>query len=443
MDRRARSGWLFGLVVCLIGGCGSKSASPDAGSGTAGTTGTAGTGTAGDSGGSGGSAGGVAGSAGPAGTGGGAGAAATPMPCAAQTLAIGGAHVCALTTAGGVRCWGAGTKGQLGNGLWTDRSTPPLVDVMRDVKAIAAGQQHTCAVTNAGGVRCWGLNTNGQLGDGTTTDRAGPTSFDVLTGVRAIAAGWSHTCAIMTSGGARCWGKNQNGQLGVGTSGLNTDLNAPPATDAIADVQAIAAGGSHTCALTTAGGVRCWGSPLGGALGLPPPIGDTNRPSTTDTLTGVSAIDAGRGHTCALTTAGGVRCWGDNVSGEVGDGSNTASVMTPTADVLTDVRGISTSGVNTCALSNAGGVRCWGVYGLGDETNVISARRTPPATDFLTGAREIIGGMGSTTCVFTTAGGVRCWGSNGNGQLGDGTTARPDEYRPPTAELPELMGSCP
>ncbi len=158
-------------------------------------------------------------------------------------------------------------------------------------------------------------------------------------------------------------------------------------------------------------------------------------------MAGVSAIDAGRGHVCALTTAGGVRCWGDNVSGEVGDGSNSASVLTPSADVLTDVLGISTSGTNTCALSNGGGVRCWGIYGVGDDNN--NPRRSPPTNEFLTGAREIFGGPGSTTCVFTTAGAVRCWGSNRYGQLGDGTTSGPTGYLPPTAELPQLMGTCP
>jgi alpha-tubulin suppressor-like RCC1 family protein len=69
-----------------------------------------------------------------------------------------------------------------------------------------------------GGVRCWGGNYDGQLGDGTTTSRTTPPATDVLDGVQAIAAGGSHTCALMTSGGVQCWGSNYYGQLGDGTS---------------------------------------------------------------------------------------------------------------------------------------------------------------------------------------------------------------------------------
>ena len=118
-----------------------------------------------------------------------------------------------------------------------------------------------------------------QLGDGTNTARNTPPSADVLTSVASIAGGRDHTCALTTSGGLRCWGRNVNGQasvvhacclvshielrlylivvqLGDGTA---TDRNTPPLVDVLTSVAAIAAGWHHTCALTTSGGVRCWG----------------------------------------------------------------------------------------------------------------------------------------------------------------------------------------
>ena len=148
------------------------------------------------------------------------GAAAVALS-AGSPIAAGFGHTCAVTAAGGAKCWGwNGGHGQIGDGTSTTRLVP--VDVKhltRGVAAIAADEDHTCAVTAAGGAKCWGWNQFGQIGDGTTTVRRAPVDVVGLTsGVAAIAAGAAHTCALTAAGGVKCWGWNPFGQIGDGTT---------------------------------------------------------------------------------------------------------------------------------------------------------------------------------------------------------------------------------
>jgi alpha-tubulin suppressor-like RCC1 family protein len=183
-----------------------------------------------------------------------------------KAIAAGGTHTCALTTAGGVRCWGGNVIGQLGDGTKIDRATPPTADVITDVKVVATGDVHTCVVTNAGGVRCWGHNLNAEVGNGTYLEQLSPPTSDALTGVKDVVAGLNFTCALTAAGGVRCWGYNSDGQIGDETE-TAVDRMAPAATDVLGGVQALGVGFAHTCALMTNGGVRCWGGNTLGQLG--------------------------------------------------------------------------------------------------------------------------------------------------------------------------------
>jgi alpha-tubulin suppressor-like RCC1 family protein len=195
-----------------------------------------------------------------------------------SSIVAGQSHTCVLTLNGGVKCWGYNEHGQLGNGSATTASPfakPEPVDVSgltSGVSAITIGNGQTCALTSGGGMKCWGTNGYGELGDGTITNRAAPVDVSGLTsGVSAIAAGYEHTCALMSSpqgtsgGGVKCWG---GGRWGKSTNPYNTYSKVPVDVSELASgVSAIAAGHGYTCVITLDEGIKCWGLNGSGQLG--------------------------------------------------------------------------------------------------------------------------------------------------------------------------------
>jgi alpha-tubulin suppressor-like RCC1 family protein len=115
-------------------------------------------------------------------------------------------------------------------------------------------------------VRCWGINAAGQLGDGTTTTRLTPVPVLSLgTGAATVATGSGYTCALRASGAVACWGFNAFGQLGDGTT---VDRSTPaPVVGLSSGVTDLATGGFHACVLTRSGGVKCWGGNFYGQVG--------------------------------------------------------------------------------------------------------------------------------------------------------------------------------
>jgi len=124
-----------------------------------------------------------------------------------------------LTVAGGVKCWGDNGTGEVGDGTLTTRTAPVDVSGLTSgVVTLSAGGAHTCVVTASGGVKCWGRNDFGQLGDGTSAVRTMPVDVSgLISGAASVSAGDAHTCALTTAGGVRCWGYNGFGGLGDGT----------------------------------------------------------------------------------------------------------------------------------------------------------------------------------------------------------------------------------
>ena len=126
---------------------------------------------------------------------------------------------CVLTSAGGVKCWGNNEFGQLGDGTTTNRASPvDVIGLTSGVAVIGGSAQSMCAITTAGALKCWGYNGTGGLGVGDNAHRSVPTQVVGLTsGVSVVSPGNGHTCAILDTGGVKCWGHSQNGRLGIGS----------------------------------------------------------------------------------------------------------------------------------------------------------------------------------------------------------------------------------
>lgn len=185
----------------------------------------------------------------------------------------------------------------------------------------------------------------------------------------------------------------------------------------------LSAGEDHTCVVTTAGAVRCWGSNTWGMLGDATRV-DRSTPVTPTGLTsGMRSVSAGAQQTCAQRTTGAVLCWGLNGSGGLGDGTTTDRLSPVTVKGLpSDVTSVSAGFTYACALTSGGRLWCWGgnrwLAGAGEYFALTTARLVP-----LTGVKQVVARL-DRTCAVTTAGATWCWG--GPGEIGDGRIYLPD-----------------
>ena len=403
-------------------------------------------------------------------------------------MAAGAWFTCGLLDDGGIKCWGDNNYGELGQGDMTNRGGSPgqMGDALlavplgsgRTAVQVAAnpgewgasgGGFHACALLDDGSIKCWGGNQYGQLGLGDTTDRgvsAGQMG-DALPAVSlgsgrtavAVAAGGYHTCALLDNGLVKCWGSNGSYQLGLGDS---TDRGNSPGQmgDVLPTVSlgvgrtavALALGTYHTCALLNDGSIKCWGYNAQYQLGL----GDsTSRGMLSsqmgDALPAVSlgsgrtavAVAAASRFTCALLDDGGIKCWGNNDFGELGQGDTTSRGQDPSqmGDQLPAVdlgsgataTSVSCGSYYVCALLVGGSIKCWGFNSFGElgmgDTLLRGASTSDmgdmlPAVALGTGRTALnVHAGASQSCALLDSGGLKCWGNNDHGQLGygDGT----------------------
>ncbi len=296
----------------------------------------------------------------------------------AVALSGGVLHTCALRVTGTVVCWGRNDFGQLGNGNTNHSNVPTEVVNLSGATAIGSGGNHVCAIVTGGAVNCWGYNAYGQLGNGSTTNSIVPVTVSSLTGATVVGGGLRHECAIVAGGAVKCWGHNAYGQLGNG----NTNHSNVP-VDALGLTGMSGLGLSDqffSCAMSGGGTVSCWGDNGGGQLGNGTFV-DSTVPVTVSNLQTASAIESGSFHACAVLADGTMQCWGDGSQGQLGNGTDGVGVASNVPVVVPNITGAIEVGAgyfHTCAILRSGGIRCWGDNARGELGNGTSTDSAVP-----------------------------------------------------------------
>jgi alpha-tubulin suppressor-like RCC1 family protein len=343
-----------------------------------------------------------------------------------NTVAMGSQHACGIRSSGTVFCWGQAAGSRLGNKYTGLQFVPtPESTMAENWKQVDAGSGHTCAVKTDGRLFCWGSGFSGRLGHNATYSMLIPVQeYSIATDWKAVAAADSHSCGLKTDGRIFCWGEQGEGRLG-NTITIGVSLIPVAESTSATDWAQIDAGTAHTCAVKTGGTLYCWGLGTFGRLGNNSTESSSLPAREASSGTDWSQVSAGSNHTCAVTDAGRLYCWGSGLNGRLGN-NDTAESMVPVSEATQaqDWAQVSAGGNHTCAVKADGRLFCWGVGSTGQLGDGASVERWVPVQESTAAGDwvSVTSGM-SHTCAAKLNGNVFCWGQGTNGQLGNNGSA--------------------
>jgi alpha-tubulin suppressor-like RCC1 family protein len=352
---------------------------------------------------------------------------ADPAGGEAVRVAVGRRHTCAVV-AGRVACWGGNEEGQLGRGDLIDDRTPRWIAELAAIRTLSIAEGSTFALDDAGAIWSWGHAGDRTLGADVPLPRATPDRSPVLPDIAQVSGG-TGVCARANGGTVTCWGDADAGQLAIGST---PDFTLP-VQSVLSGVIQLSIGTDHGCGIV-GGQLYCWGCDPFGQLGIDSILAtdvcqDINEALVACSVAPVAvaaainpiAVSAGRTHTCAIFEDERVRCWGRNLNGELGDGTNNDSALPVPVVGLGAARMIAAGRGHTCALLGDGSGWCWGSGGEGVLGNASYADSNEPVRVNVPVPLAMISSeqSGLHACAVDVANDIWCWGYNDRGQLGD------------------------
>ena len=317
-------------------------------------------------------------------------------------------------------------------GVVLTRAAPEHVS--GEAPVVATGGGHTCAASG-GAAYCWGRDDSGQLGNGGASgdpDATAPVQVSGLGSVVQLCAGASHSCAVLHDGRVACWGNGASGQLGTGTT---NDAFAPalltefgPAAPLGPAVQ-VACGEAFSCALLADGRVACFGDNVHGQLGN----GTTTEHDSATPINSTERFEqlaAGNSHACAVRASDdALFCWGEGSHGKLGDGATSDNLVPARVGSLIGVSAVAAGDEHTCAVLSSGRALCWGSneagqLGIGSVDSTDHA--APVDVQNAAGSARFTDAAGVTagtahSCLLGLTGLVFCFGDDSMQQLGNGS----------------------
>jgi len=335
-------------------------------------------------------------------------------------FSVGPGGACVIDDRARLSCWGSNLLGGLATGDVAAELRPVSIDLGAGVQRLSAGLA-TCAQTAAPATYCWGGNEHGMVGDGATLPVVTvPFELTAFSSSGFVETGPAVTCVSSIASTTTCWGRNTDGELAHGAAGADQTTPGSPVTDGVSplmDIVEFGIGNRFTCFRSSGRELFCAGNNLSGQLGQ-----GTTTPSSValPVMLDVDSVAAAGQAACAVS-GGDVYCWGDNTERIVHPGSADPVLVPTLVPMVGPAVEVVVGRSFACARTTGNEVRCWGTRAtgaLGDGAPTGSEFSGPVTVSGLSNVVALDANLLNAVCALTSDAELFCWGEDGTAELG-------------------------